>query len=44
MYRIPEQLFDSAESPPFMGCERGTHCRTALLGGLDGANRPLMLP
>jgi len=27
MYTMHEQLFDSAESPPFMERERGTHCR-----------------
>jgi hypothetical protein len=44
MYTMPEQLFDSAESPPFMECERGTHRRIALGSGPDGANRPLMWP
>ena len=41
--KLPEQLFDLAESLPSMEANGGPTAR-APQGGLDGANRPLMWP
>ncbi len=38
-----EQLFD-LPSRFLDGNERGTHCRIVVVGGVDGANRPLLWP
>jgi hypothetical protein len=39
-----EQLFDPAESPPWMEANGGPTARSSQKNDPDGANRPLMWP